>query len=249
MRRGLRGLVIVLGTLWVAASAGASTLLYANLWDGGAAPFEGRPLLVDQIIEDYAGPLNESPEAPVVSDGTPTRRLMPGAPRFGRRDFIWHPGPIIPPNLPLPTLPEGPVLYHPLGPFSPGPFTGFDGFGMLDMLEWLLEGFCSNLLLPRDFAGAPWQIPRDPVEVPSFPGPLLSPWYPFDGWDSTLTLVGGLESVQIDAAGLESNSFEGTSAGGDPSAASVAVSAIPEPATGALLLAGLCALAARRRRC
>ena len=63
MRRGLRGLLIVLGALCLAASADA-----LMMWSGDTSP-ESRFFLGDEISEDYAGVVVENP-----GDSTLTNR-------------------------------------------------------------------------------------------------------------------------------------------------------------------------------
>ncbi len=316
MRRGLRGLLIVLGMLWVAASAGALTL-----WNG-----ESSLELRSFSDPDYGGVLVGGPEDSTLSywrrgdpytilganPSYPLRGFMPRDPalfgrrsfvpypyprlappssirtggdsRFGRRDFAWYPSPVMPPNFftppnrnlyaPLggfPTLPGMRVLYHPLGRFpglyGNGVYNGFQPSRFFTTSR-------PDLLLRRSPADLSWQILRGLVGVLPYPNDsvpsFIGGWdgavgvEPFDGPDGPDGFDGpdepgavfwslpGLEQVSPLGASLEFRSdrisSEVQESFGEASAV-MNIALVPEPGTGALLLAGLCALAARRRRC
>ena len=100
MRRGLRGLLIVLGMLWVAAAADASTILI------GDSSIELPSFVAHEVSEIPGGASVRQTE--VSTPGTRTWVRAGGNPRFGRRDFIWHPSPVVPPSYRLPVPPPPP---------------------------------------------------------------------------------------------------------------------------------------------
>jgi hypothetical protein len=242
-------LVLVLGMLWVAASADALTMR-----DGLVPSLEPRLPLVDRIEEDYAGVLRAYPGDPIgvyarrpsnytllgVPPSYQLRGFMPrsfptysrlraferagGNARFGRRDFIFHTG--------LPSLPN---YYLP----------GRRG------LFWNPSG---NLLLRRDLAELSWRRLRGLVAALR-----LEPIIPIARlgdrrWGGVTMRIIGPDAFLPDENGgavLRMQPGPGAVLRMQPEPVSVASNSaiVPEPATGALLLAGLCALAARRRRC
>jgi hypothetical protein len=269
MGRGSRGLVVVLGMLWLAASASASTL-----WNGEASLLLGSRIGEDNAalwVGDYPGvwvgapitihriPSSYEPRQLVSYD-----RRAAGAPRFGRRDFIWHPSPVPFSNRYVNRSPGslgGPTLYHPLERL-----LGFRDNGVYaDRWPQLLgEDPSSSLLFRQRLAELSWRTLRDLVVLPL---PYVNePVLDFiDRRGAKLIMVDdrgpGLDLLRVGLGreayallpGLDTEPWLGDFNVPyelwDFGSASVVVNAapIPEPATGALLLAGLCALSARRR--
>jgi len=260
--------------LWAAAPAGASTIPYASPRDGAAASFVQRPLLVEGISEDYAGVLGNILEDPVLfyaRRAPPYTILGVGSnPWFGRNSLPYLPGVRSPGTLGG-TLGR-PVLYHPLVGLP-----GFRGNYVYNVLRPALpmEDTWSNVLFRRRLADLSWRSLRDLAGLP-LPDPYDPESWPYvsvpnfvDRRDATLTTLrdpgAGLELLQLGPGGEALALFPGLDQGAgwratswlrtlpyaeqDFGGASVVVNAapIPEPATGVLLLAGLCALSARRR--
>jgi len=257
VRRGPRGLVLVLGMLWVAASAGASTLPYAaRPWGDGVLSiglqedptgvYGMPPPENTQFFVNLSSDLGSRPGFPsfVPYSGLRTSVRAGGNSGFGRRNFIWHPFSTGRPNYYLPGFR---ARYLPIGR-SPGS----NGNGVYnDLFPTIPVGNPrSKPFRRRNPTDLSWRILRDLVLLPP---PIAYPDYPFsdfpdDGGGVVITIC-CYDDLPVVELGLESTLPGETGAGLDLSAPSAVVSVVPEPATCALLLAGLCALAARRRRC
>jgi hypothetical protein len=276
MRRGLRGLPIVLGLLWVAAAADAITLMNME-----ASPAAREFLGLDQY--DGGG----YPRVWLTTGGqmpNSQQFFVPGATQvpyrhdfFGRRTFIWH----------TDGADDGFQPSGLLGALRPNLFLRRSlaelSWETLRRLVWglphrydpLLPGFVdrwgSGLGIGESgasFAGRiEWRSDRVHFDVSDFYGDVVDRWggglgigepgaspgwvsaFPPRSWSGVGLTVIGLSRLNSYPSDPSDFYFPSASVASGVSASVASHTAlVPEPGTGVLLLAGLCALAMTNRR-
>jgi hypothetical protein len=251
--------------LWLAASAGAATIPFLNLRDARDDFYARRPPAYTLL---GIGPSYRlGGYVPYLDPRFGTRRWLGagGNSRFGRRDFLWHPTPIYRGRY----LPVGRELYYRLGRTLYHPLDRYREFEADEMFdEWRSPGTLGGTLgnwwyyssFRRRVVDTSWWMldylvrrplppPYDPIRLPPLSGVID------EDWGGVISIVPGAE-LQRDGAGgeavtllreLDQQPQYVSRVEQDYGGGAILTMIVPEPATGALLLVGLCVLAARRR--